>query len=319
MVNPGWMKKKSPFHEGELKIQTKLGIKDALDRQGRRIIRAYLTKQHQQFFAQLSYIVIATVDQFGYPWASIAVGQPGFISSPNDRTLQVSTKILRGDPLADNLAIGIDIGILGIELHSRRRNRLNGTVTAIADDFFEVKVSQSFGNCPQYIQARSFAYIAAGENKPDGKEITDFGRSEYNLISSADTFFIATAYQTESADLTTGVDASHRGGKPGFVRLDDQRTLTIPDFSGNRHFNTIGNLEMNPYAGLLFLNFESGDLLYLTGVAEVIWSETEIRTYAGAERLIRFHLHRGYRVNQSLSLSSSAPEFSPFLKHTGSW
>ena len=261
MVNPGWAGKESPFHEGELKIQTKLGIKDALDRQGRRIIREYLTKQHQKFFAQLPYIIVGTVDEFGYPWASIVVGKPGFISSPNEQILKVSTAILGDDPLADNLAIGMDIGILGIELHSRRRNRLNGIVTAIAPDSFEVKVKQSFGNCPQYIQARSFESITAGENKLDAVEITSFESLERDLINNADTFFIATAYQEESAGMGKGVDVSHRGGKPGFVRIDEGEVLTIPDFSGNRHFNTIGNIAVNPYGGLLFINFDSGDLL----------------------------------------------------------
>jgi hypothetical protein len=82
--------------------------------------------------------------------------------------------------------------------------------------------------------------------------------------------FNATAYQNTSAGIASGVDVSHRGGKPGFVRLDDDCTLIVPDFSGNCQFNTFGNLELNPRAGMLFVDFDRGNLLYLTGTAEVI-------------------------------------------------
>src|SRR3546814_14766932 len=68
-----------------------------------------------------------------------------------------------------------------------------------------------------------------------------------------------------------GADVSHRGGRPGFVRVteDDGRSvLTIPDFSGNQFFNTLGNIAINPRAGLLFVDFATGDLLTLTGRSE---------------------------------------------------
>jgi hypothetical protein len=103
------------------------------------------------------------------------------------------------------------------------------------------------------------------------------------------------------------------------VRIDNPQSLTIPDFSGNFHFSTLGNLELNPHAGLLFIDFDRGDLLYLTGTATVIWDGPEVATYAGAERLLRFYLSNGYRVEGSLPLTWSNPEFSPFLNHTGSW
>lgn len=204
---------------------------------------------------------------------------------------------------------------------------MNGIVAAIHNDGFEVQVRQSFGNCPQYIQTRTSApkentesENAIGQSPAvDLTALTTFGKEEQAIICEADTFFIATAYQNESAGLASGVDVSHRGGKPGFVRLDDNRTLTIPDFSGNRHFNTFGNLELNPKAGLLFIDFGTGDLLYLTGTAKVIWEGFEIKLYKGAERLLRFQLDQGYRVENSLPLRWSSPALSPFLESTGSW
>jgi uncharacterized protein len=320
MAIPGWTRTESPFHAGELAIQSRLGSQEQIDKQGRRVIRDYLPEQFRQFFSQLSYVIVGTADEVGNLWASILVGKPGFLSAPSDRTLQVTAKPLLGDPLINTLAHGIDIGLLGIELHTRRRNRLNGTVTAIHSDSFDVQVGQSFGNCPQYIQARRFEL---DENTPTTptlvQQIATFGELEQAMIKASDTFFIATAYQDESAGTARGIDVSHRGGKSGFVRIDNDRTLTIPDFSGNSHFNTFGNLELNPRAGLLFVDFDQGNLLYLTGTAEVIWEGAEISLYEGAERLLRFHLERGYRVDGSLPLHWSTPEFSPFLGRMGSW
>jgi uncharacterized protein len=320
MTIPGWTRTESPFHAGELALQARIGAQERMDKQGRRIIREFLLEQHQQFFAQLPYLIVGTVNDSGHIWASILVGKPGFISSPDDRRLQISAQPLVGDPLATTLKSGIDIGLLGIELHTRRRNRMNGIVTIANNQGFEVRVGQSFGNCPQYIQARMF------ELKEDDRtatkpihQIETFTEPEQSIIAASDTFFIATAYQDRSAGVASGVDISHRGGKPGFVRIDDDRTLTVPDFSGNCHFNTFGNLELNPKAGLLFVDFDRGNVLYLTGTAKVIWDGTEINTYAGAERLLRFHLEMGYRVEGSLPLRWSVPEFSPFLNSMGSW
>jgi uncharacterized protein len=320
MANPSWSRTESPFHPGELAIQARIGAQDRMDKQGRRVIREYLPEQHRQFFAQLPYLIVGTVDASGNLWASILVGEPGFISSPSDRTLQIAAKPLFGDPLATTLKEGIDIGFLGIELHTRRRNRMNGIVAAIDANGFEVEVKQSFGNCPQYIQARKFELHEFDLQSPKSiHAIAVFGKSERQLIATADTFFIATAYQAESAGSAAGVDVSHRGGKPGFVRIDNDYTLTIPDFSGNNHFNTVGNLELNPHTGLLFVDFDRGNLLYLTGTTEVIWQGDEISKYTGAERLLRFRLERGYRVEGNLPLRWSNPEFSPSLAQTGSW
>jgi uncharacterized protein len=309
----------SPFHAGELAIQSRLGFQAQIDKQGRQFIRDYLLEQHRQFFNQLYYVIVGTVDESGSPWASILVGAPGFLFSPDDRSLQITATPLYGDPLANILAPGIDIGLLGIELQTRRRNRLNGIVTSQHPEGFEVRVGQSFGNCPQYIQARK---IERWEDRPVAPTSVRFellGAAERAIIMAADTFFITTAHQDTAAGAASGVDVSHRGGKPGFVRIDDERTLTVPDFSGNHLFNTLGNLELNPRAGLLFLDFDRGDLLYLTGTAEVIWEGAEVELYEGAERLLRFHLDRGERVEGSLPLRWSSPEFSPFLARMGSW
>ena len=320
MPIPGWQKAESPFHPGEQAIQTKLGARDRMETLGRRMIRDFLPEQHQKFYAQLSYFLVGTVDREGNPWASILVGDPGFITATSDRTLHISAQPLFGDPLADTLSVGASIGFLGIELHTRRRNRVNGIISAVTADGFDVEVGQTFGNCPKYIQARQFDLqaFAPTETKP-AHNLTSLGELEREAITAADTFFLTTAHLDASAGTAQGVDVSHRGGNPGFVRVDGN-TLTVPDFAGNGHFNTFGNIELNPRAGLLFIDFEEGNLLYLTGKAEVIWDgDPEIKHYAGAERLFRFHTEKGIRVQGSLPLSWSLPEVSPFLKETDPW
>lgn len=321
MINPGWSQAESPFHAGEIAIQERLGVRTKMEAQGRRVIRDYLTEQHRQFFAQLPFLIAGTVDANDRPWASILIGEPGFLSTPDDRTLHIFSKPLFGDPLNQTLTEGIDIGLLGIELPTRRRNRMNGTVTVIASNGFTIHVGQSFGNCPQYIQARTVELTEGLGDLTQPKPINaieTLGQSERAIITAADTFFITTAFRG-SGNPIQGVDVSHRGGKPGFVRVDDNRTLTFPDFTGNFHFNTIGNIMLDPRAGLLFIDFARGDLLYLTGTAEVIWDSDELRAFTGAERLIRFYIAEGHRVAGRLPWHWSDPDYSPFLERTGSW
>jgi len=322
MSYPGWSEAVSPFHPGELAIQERLGVRERMDAQGRRVIRTYLTEQHRQFYPQLPFLVVGSVSPTGQIWASLLTGVPGFISSPDAHTLRVEATPPVGDPLAQILAEGLPLGLLGIELHTRRRNRLNGTVTALDSRGFTLSVGQSFGNCPMFIQARQFALTEAvhtpGLPRPI-HPLTALTPAERALIAGADTLFIASTYLEAGAGGGRGADVSHRGGKPGFVHIADDRTLVLPDFNGNHHFNTVGNLLLNPRAGLLFVDFARGDLLYLSGKAEVIWDAAAVSAYAGAERLIRFALESGVRVSGSLPLRWSAPQPSPFLESTGSW
>ena len=73
----------SPFHLGEQAIQSQLGVQNRIESQGRRIIRDYLLDEHRQFFTQLSYLLVGTVDAADCPWASVVVGPPGFLTSPD--------------------------------------------------------------------------------------------------------------------------------------------------------------------------------------------------------------------------------------------
>ncbi len=291
-----------------------------------RVVRPFLPQQHRDFYAQLPFAVFAAVDDDGWPWVSLLCGLPGFLSSPDEHHLIVRGQFPAGDPLATALAPGRSVGILGIELPTRRRNRLNATVTAVDPEGFSMRVAQSFGNCPQYIQTRALQFVSPTERLAEVRAETfqHFSDDDRHRITRADTFFVGSAVPETAGDeigaaATRGVDASHRGGRPGFVKVDGN-VLTVPEFPGNLHFNTLGNFLLNPRAGLCFPDFETGDLLLLSGTVTLQWDpDPTVRAYAGAERAWQFTLRQGLRLPGVLPLRGRLDEYSPNTLMTGDW
>ena len=313
------------FHEGERAAQARVGaaVRARMAEIGPRVIRDFMPDQHREFFEQLPFVVAGTVDASGQPWASVLAQPPGFIHSPDAHHLLLRAQPLAGDPLQETLGDGAPIGLLGIEPHTRRRNRMNGIIRGANASGFAVELSQSFGNCPKYIQAREPVYVdrPASANGPVVHESAQLNDAARRMIEQADTLFIATAYagDGERAGRAGGVDVSHRGGKPGFVRVEGGGTLTVPDFVGNYFFNTLGNLVVNPRAGLLFIDFDTGDLLYLAVTADIIWDGPEVDSFAGAQRLMRLKVQSMRLVEDSLPLRWGEAELSPVLEATGTW
>ena len=317
----------SPFHWGELEAQQRQGVAmDRLAEVGGRLIRDYLLDQHSEFYAQLPFIVLGALDDRNRPWVSLMTGCPGFVSTPDDTHVRIQAKPLFGSPLEHQIKLGAEIGILGIMLENRRRNRVNGRVSSLDSEALTLKVTQSFGNCPKYIQTRGIEILdeIAQPRVPrvvtQGSQLDAAGRA---MIDKADTLFLATVYQTSSEDKdghqTHGVDTSHRGGKPGFVRLEDDQTFIFPDFSGNNLFNSVGNMVTNPKTGFLFIDPDTRDLLYLTGQVQIIWDGPEVDAFQGAERLIRFQIDEWRRVAASLPFQFTFDEYSPYTLGTGEW
>ncbi len=274
--------------------------------------------QHRQFFAQLPLFLVATVDEQGRPWASPLIGSPGFLHSPEPHLLHVAAQPLYGDPLNETLRDGAAIGGLGIEFHTRRRNRVNGTVILDPDRTgFTLRVMQSFGNCPQYINARQCNELPPPRSHNQPYPVQRRNRLDITacaLITHADTFFIASSY-TGSEDQRHGADVSHRGGRPDFVQIKDDDTLLFPDYRGNFLFNTLGNLFVNPRCGLLFLDFDSGDALYITGRGEILWEwPRDDPAFHGAQRLVQFHVDETVHIAGAVpfvwNLLGQAPQFS---------
>jgi len=292
----------SPFHPGEQRIQERLGVRAKIEPWARQVVRPYLPEAHREFYAQLPVIVLAARDAAGRPWATLLAEEPGFVSSPDPRTLHVAALPSRGDALADALKHGDDVGLLGIELHTRRRNRVNGRVADRGDGSFAFAVDQSFGNCPQYITERRWRRAEAGDGPTVPTRGSSLSGGQRELVERADTFFIATGFRGRGESPAFGMDASHRGGAAGFVQIRDARGLVFPDYAGNNHFNTLGNLLMDPRAGLLFVNFERGDLLQLTGRVRIDWDSPEIERIPGARRLVHFEIEELVYLEGALPL-----------------
>lgn len=276
-------------------------------------IRSFMPDQHRSFFASLPYLFVGTVDEAGWPAATMATGAPGFIRSPDATHLRIADTPAPDDPAGRHLVAGRPVGLLGLDLSNRRRNRANGTVVARDGDGFTVHVAESFGNCPKYIQRREATHLLrrTGRSTP----LTGLDAAARAVIGAADTLFVASRSREE---LGGGVDISHRGGRPGFVRVEGDG-LSVPDFSGNRFFNTFGNLLGDPRASLLIPDFETGDLLVLQGRAEIDWSGDGAARFAGAERSWRFDVAQGWRRPGALPFRWSAPEPGPQNAATGSW
>ena len=95
--------------------------------------------------------------------------------------------------------------------------------------------------------------------------------------------------------------------------------LTIPDFAGNLFFNTLGNLQLNPVAGLLFIDFEAGDVLQVAGRTELILSGPQVAEFEGAQRLWTVTVEQVVRRPAALALRWQFAQFSPFSLATGRW
>lgn len=317
---PEQMESASPFHAGEREIQSRVGKREKMEGFGRRMIRSFMPDQHREFYAQLPFLVVGSVDGAGWPWASIVPGRPGFLASPDAETLKVSAGAIPGDPLQGTIAEGTPLGLLGIEVPTRRRNRMNGRVSGTASTGFTVSVDQAFGNCPQYIQTRSVEFIREpGTGTPQVDRLRTLNDKARSLITNADTFFVSSYVRPADDPASEGVDVSHRGGRPGFVKVEGD-TLTVPDYAGNNHYNTLGNFLINPRAGLTFVDFSTGDLLMLSGTAEILWEDDpEVKAFAGAERGWRVTLDHGIHLQDALPFRSELKESSPANLATGTW
>ncbi|HZR36844.1 MAG TPA: pyridoxamine 5'-phosphate oxidase family protein [Nevskia sp.] len=311
----------SPWHAGEVALQRRAGVAERMEQIGRQVLRNHLNEQHRLFYPQLPFVALGAVDAQGEAWATLRAGQPGFLRAPDPSALHIALPRDPADPAETGMDDGQPLALLGIELHTRRRNRLNGSIRRGGGTGFDLLVQQSYGNCPRYIQLRDFSFArdpAVATTQPP-VELPRLDARARAMIAGADTFFVAT--YASGADGRRQVDVSHRGGKPGFVRIDADGALTIPDFNGNLFFNTLGNILATGRAGLVFVDFASGDLLQLSGGAELLADPPELAAFEGAERLWRFTPRRVVHRADALPLRWSFREggWSPFVLATGGW
>lgn len=274
---PGSPEDGTPYHEGELLVQRRAGVVAGAAKVGRGI-HPEIPSIAAEFLAQRAYVVIGGEDDRGDVWSSLIAGPPGFAIATDPQRVQLRHGPLRADPL-ERLEAGQSLGLLAIDLATRRRMRVNGRVHSAGPPLL-LDVTEAYSNCPKYIQAR-VVDVGAGSETGEvtvGAKLSEDLRA---LLATADTFFIATIHRER------GADASHRGGPPGFVAVDADGALIWPDYAGNMMFNTLGNLTLDSRAGLLFPDFARGRTVQLSGTAAVDW-DRDVSDVPGAQRFVRF-------------------------------
>lgn len=301
----------SPFHSGELLAQERARAAQRLAEIGPRVIRDYLPEQHRELLGRLTTLYLGALDDEGRPWASAVGGASGFVHSPHQHQIVIGALPDPEDPVQPLLEPGRAIGLLALEAHTRRRNRANGLVAARDASGFTVRVQQTFGNCPQYLWARS-PLDELGPTPRLGRRLgAELDEPALALVGRADTMFVASAAQAAPAsdEPRLGVDVSHRGGHPGFVQARADSAgweLAWPDYRGNFFFNTIGNLARYPRVGLLLPDYQHGGALSLTGTATVTWEPS-------GERTVRVRVDEARWLGTLLPWRFSAPEPPPQL------
>ncbi len=284
-------------------MQEQAGVRALAERVGPSI-HTEMPAAAQDFLKRQPFVIVGYADTQSCVWASVLAGVPGFASAPDGHTVEIRAAPFSGDPLHEVWQDGTDVGLLAIELSSRRRMRVNGQLTRQCDHVMAVTVHQAYANCPKYIQAREWEQIAVPPRQ--SRQSGNLSRPQQKWIEQSDTFFVA------SAHAEAGTDASHRGGAPGFVRVADEVTLIFPDYPGNNMFNTLGNLALNPQAGLLFIDFSSGNTLQLTGTAKTLWDVDRAVLPPGAQRVVEFIVTSVIETPQNIPLHWHFLEASPF-------
>ncbi len=281
------------YHEGERAAQRRAGLRDQGESAARGI-RADMPEIAQKFLLQQPMVILGAADAAGQMWATLLAGRPGFLHAEDTRTVTVEAHPDRNDPLHDRLTTPAPVGMLAIGPSRHRRMRMNGRAVP-TDSGLHVKLDQVYSNCPKYIQKREHTWEPETTPGRPQRSRTLTG-DQQRLINEADTFFIATS------DREGNADASHRGGNPGFVQVRSPTTLRWPDYTGNAMFNTLGNLEVNPHAGLLFPDWRTGTLLHLTGTTQTTWDPAHTAAVPGAQQLVDFTLTAAIEIPTAVPL-----------------
>ena len=307
------MRLENPFHEGELLVQQRAG-ETAKGEQNGKIIADSIIEGAFKFIEQQSMVILGSVDHRQNVWASILLGHPGFIRVVDSQTVEFDLKqafIDKSDYFWTNIKGENRIGMLVIELATRRRLRINGTIAFTAPDKLQLRVTESYPNCPKYIQRRHLSLDIDANPKQSlrsqsGQILT---AKQEELIRSADTFFVASFHTSR------GVDISHRGGNPGFIKVLNPQVLRIPDYIGNGMFNTLGNLATNPHAGLVFIDFDRSRTLQLVGKANILW-DLEDEHRSETKRYWDFKIEQWLETDLPVTFDCEFLNYSPYNPRT---
>ena len=344
------------LHRGEKSIQSLRGTPGELTESITSYIDSDMSKQQAEFFANLSYLPLATLDKKGRPWASILVTQseqePAVgirVSWQNE--ISIVSKINPYDPFVRALfqttisksGTNERFAGVGIDFSNRRRNKLAGVIKHADFDLSAMlslclQSNEHLGNCPKYITLRSLTPYQR-EAKLEFEHFDTFDLKLPNqckdLINRASTAFLATKHEAESDDAAqdqSDMGLNHRGGNPGFIRVYEEAKeqssnkseykkqhlkintyLVIPDHSGNRFYQSLGNIQTNPLVGLAIPDFVHGNVLYVTGEAENLFDDEAEELMPRVRLLTKVKVTGAVYIKHALNLRMTADEqLSPY-------
>lgn len=301
MINP-------IYHDGERMAQENAGEKAIGERNGR-VITHKIIPGAIHFMEKQSFFIASSKSNSGNISVSVLAGEEGYIKVKSETTIEIFRSLLYSNPYDvfwDNVKEHNKVGLLFIEPATRRRFRINGSVS-LTEQKVTVSVDQAYPNCPKYIQQRRIRLINKPAYTSESLSGNALNVALLDILRQADTFFVG------SCDLHGNMDASHRGGAPGFIHIEDTNTLLIPDYAGNSMFNTLGNFMVNPQAALLFLDFENKKSLQLSGSAEIIWHDTDKKlNTGGTNRFWMFIIHKWVLLENLKGFEWHFVDYSPF-------
>jgi len=298
------------FHDGEIAVQVRAGERAVAERR-ESMLRDRLNDAAGAFVASQGTVAVGAAAPDGTLWASLWCGAKGFART-NEAGDRLDIRHALGDAAADPVrsivSAGEPLGVLVIDLETRRRLRINGVVDRSDAASLEMRIREAFGNCPKYIQKRvRVEGTVAREASAHVEQGSNFDDERRGFIARTDTLFVSSVHPER------GVDVSHRGGHPGFVRSVDDRTLRIPDYPGNSMFQTLGNLEVDTRAGIAFIDFERHRALSATGHAVSSFGiEDPAHPTGGTGRYWSFTVDRWIEFSLPLSMTWKLVERSPF-------
>lgn len=289
--------RENPFHPGERKVQQRAAEMDEANRNSA-MITPFIPRGAIPFLKQQPLLILGIFHK-GEMWCLPASGHPGWMTAiPDSIELDLTQALV---PLDERILQAADeqqaVGGIVLDFATRRRLRINGRLERSGPGLMVLKVGEAYPNCPKYITQRSLVCSERFSAPLDtaGASLTQEQRA---MIEMTDILFIATQHSDR------GLDASHRGGNPGFVQSLDETTISFPDYRGNSLFNTLGNLEIDSRASVLVPDFKHGQALVLTGKATVTYSSD------GHARTTTMAVSRWNQI--AIPISETSRRLSPF-------
>lgn len=323
-----------PWHKGEEKMHKLTRTENQENPSS-----PYLIPGAAQMLQRAPLLALGTVDKDGRPWATVWGGDIPLAQPVAQSIIGIRTMVdSKTDPVVDLLYGGKDdgevvkeqgagrmISALTIDLEKRKRVKLYGRMVAGAlarigpeseqesacsagQVQLVVKIEQSLYNCPKYLNCKRIYPVL-----PEPTLISDsrtLPKQALELIAKADTLFIS------SCDRDKDMDMNIRGGPPGFVRVqsnaDPGSVLVWPEYSGNNLYQTLGNLQASPKAGLVFPDFNTGDVLYVTGDTEVLIGKEAGAVIPRSNLAVKLSLTGARFVEKGLLFRGENLERSPY-------